>query len=113
MARAIDPSFQPGPAVGELCARLDNFHSRSSFAAAQTARLTPEQILTRLSQRLDLLTGGRDADARQQTLRATIEWSHELLADPSVSCSRSSVSSRRLTLEAAEEIATQVPTSQS
>ncbi|HJQ49288.1 MAG TPA: hypothetical protein VJ838_02110, partial [Gaiellaceae bacterium] len=40
---------------------------------------TPEQILERLSQRLDLLKGGRDADPRQATLRATIEWSDELL----------------------------------
>src|SRR5207249_9443862 len=40
---------------------------------------SPAQILERLSKRLDLLKGGRDADARQQTLRAAIEWSYELL----------------------------------
>jgi predicted ATPase len=38
--------------------------------------LTPRQIVERLGRRLDLLKGGRDADPRQQTLRATIEWSH-------------------------------------
>ena len=43
--------------------------------------LSPRQILERLSQRLDLLRGGRDADARQRTLRATIEWSYELLTE--------------------------------
>jgi non-specific serine/threonine protein kinase len=40
---------------------------------------SPEQLVERLSQRLDLLKAGRDADPRQQTLRATIEWSYELL----------------------------------
>ena len=49
------------------------------LAAARTAILTPRQLLDRLSQRLDLLKGGRDADPRQQTLRATIEWSYDLL----------------------------------
>ena len=42
--------------------------------------MSPEQMLERLSGRLDLLKGGRDADPRQQTLRATIEWSHDLLS---------------------------------
>jgi len=41
--------------------------------------LSPSQILERISGRLDLLKGGRDADLRQQTLRSTIEWSYELL----------------------------------
>jgi hypothetical protein len=41
---------------------------------------TPQQLLARLGQRLDLLKGGRDADPRQQTLRATIQWSYDLLA---------------------------------
>ena len=50
------------------------------LAAARTKALSPAQILERLSQRLDLLKGGRDADPRQQTLRATIEWSYDLLS---------------------------------
>ena len=54
---------------------------RSSWRPRGRSCSAPEQLLERLSQRLDLLRGGRDADARQQTLRATIEWSHELL-DP-------------------------------
>ena len=44
--------------------------------------LSPGEVLARLSQRLDLLKGGRDADPRQQTLRAAIEWSHDLLSEP-------------------------------
>src|SRR5207253_6894576 len=50
------------------------------LAAARAAILSPRQILERISQRLDLLKGGRDSDPRQQTLRATIEWSHDLLS---------------------------------
>jgi predicted ATPase len=66
--------------VAELCARLDNLPLAVELAAARTRSLTPEQILERIGQRLDLLHGGRDADPRQQTLRATIEWSYELLS---------------------------------
>jgi hypothetical protein len=51
------------------------------LAAARTKALSPEQILDRLGDRLDLLKGGRDADPRQLTLRATIEWSYALLAE--------------------------------
>ena len=60
--------------IAELCRRLDNLPLAVELAAARTNALSPEQILERLSQRLDLLKGGRDADPRQQTLRATIEW---------------------------------------
>ena len=69
----------PDPAIGELCRRLDNLPLAVELAAARTAVLTTSQILDRLGQRLDLLKGGRDADARQRTLRSTIEWSYELL----------------------------------
>jgi predicted ATPase/class 3 adenylate cyclase len=68
-------------AIGELCRRLDKMPLALELAAARTKVLTPEQILERLSQRLDLFKGGRDADPRQLTLRATIEWSYDLL-DP-------------------------------
>jgi non-specific serine/threonine protein kinase len=51
------------------------------LAAARTVVFSPEQLLDRLSERLDLLQGGRDADPRQQTLRATIEWSYDLLEE--------------------------------
>ena len=78
-ARAVDPSFASSEAVAELCLRLDELPLALELAAARTALFSPEQLLERLSQRLDLLKGERDADPRQQTLRATIEWSHDLL----------------------------------
>jgi predicted ATPase len=92
--------------VGELCSRLDNLPLAVELAAARAKALTPRQILERLSQRLDLLKGGRDADPRQQTLRATIEWSYELLPeDEQESFRLVSVFAGGCTLEAAEEVA--------
>jgi predicted ATPase len=78
-ARATDPGFVPGPALSELCATLDNLPLALELAAARVRVLSLEQLLERLSRRLDLLKAGRGVDPRQQTLRATIEWSHELL----------------------------------
>ena len=72
-------SFEPSDEVAELCRRLDDLPLAVELAAARASVLTPRQLLDRLAQRLDLLKGGRDAEARQQTLRATIEWSHDLL----------------------------------
>src|SRR6266540_4169829 len=66
--------------IAELCRRLDDLPLAVELAAARTTVLTPQQILDRISKRLDLLRGGRDAEGRQRTLRATIEWSYELLA---------------------------------
>jgi predicted ATPase/class 3 adenylate cyclase len=78
-ARAALPSFVASDAVSELCARLENLPLALELAAARVQVLSPEQLIERLSQRLDLLKAGRGIDPRQQTLRATIEWSHELL----------------------------------
>ena len=77
-ARAVDPSFSPGVEVGELCLRLDELPLALELAAARTALFGPEQLLERLSDRLDLLKGERDADPRQETLRTTIDWSYDL-----------------------------------
>ena len=71
----------PERAVTDLCSHLDNLPLAVELAAARAGVLSPAQILERLSQRLDLLKGRRDADPRQQTLRATIAWSHDLLDD--------------------------------
>jgi predicted ATPase len=72
--------IEPDDAVAELCGRLDNLPLALELAAARVRVLTPAQILARISQRLDLFRAGRDADPRQQTLRATIAWSYDLLS---------------------------------
>ena len=71
----------PDETTAELCRRLDNLPLAVELAAARTRVLTPGRSWPGSPQRLDLLKGGRDADPRQQTLRATIEWSHDLLGD--------------------------------
>jgi predicted ATPase/class 3 adenylate cyclase len=97
--------LEPDEAIEELCRRLDNLPLAVELAAARTSVLSPGQMLTRLSQRLDLLRGGRDAAARQQTLRAAIEWSYELLtAEERRLFARLAVFAG-CTLEAAEEVA--------
>ena len=78
-AQAAQPDFEPDEHVDELCERLDNLPLALELAAARVPLLTTAQLLDRLRNRLDLLRGGRDAELRQQTLRATIEWSHDLL----------------------------------
>ncbi len=78
-ASALNRSPMPTAAVVDLCERLDRLPLAIELAAARTRLFSPEQLLERLGQRLDLLKGGRDADPRQQTLRATIQWSHDLL----------------------------------
>ncbi len=105
-ARAVDPAFTPSGAVRELCLRLDELPLALELAAARTALFTPGQLLDKLAQRLDLLKGERDADPRQQTLRATIEWSYDLLAEEEQRLFRHlSVCAGGCTYEAAEEIA--------
>jgi tetratricopeptide (TPR) repeat protein len=97
--------LEPSEEIAELCARLDSLPLAVELAAARTKALSPAQILERLSDRLDLLEGGRDADPRQHTLRATIEWSYELLsAQERQLFARLSVFAGGCTLEAAEEV---------
>ena len=98
--------LQPDETIAELCRRLDDLPLALELAAARTSVLSPAQIVDRLSQRLDLLKGGRDAEARQQTLRAMIEWSHELLDERERDLfARHAVFRGGCTLEAAEEVA--------
>jgi predicted ATPase/class 3 adenylate cyclase len=81
-ARAVVHDFRPTPEVARICERLDRLPLAVELAAARVTLLSPADLLDRLDQRLAILTSrARDAPARQQTLRATIEWSYELL-DP-------------------------------
>jgi predicted ATPase/class 3 adenylate cyclase len=96
---------EPSEAVEELCRRLDNMPLALELAASRARVLSPEQILERLGQRLDLLKGGRDADPRQATLRATIEWSYGLLTPEEQQLfARLGVFDGGCALEAAEDV---------
>ncbi|MGN6431572.1 MAG: ATP-binding protein [Gaiellaceae bacterium] len=102
----VRSQLEPDEEISELCRQLDELPLAVELAAGRTSVLTPAQILKRLSQRLDLFKGGRDADPRQQTLRATMEWSHDLLGEAEKRLfTRLSVFAGGCTLEAAEEIA--------
>jgi tetratricopeptide (TPR) repeat protein len=80
-AQAIDPDFDaPDDDVAAVCRRLDNLPLAVELAAACTRLFTPAELRARLDRALPLLTAGRrDVPERQQTLRATFEWSYDLL----------------------------------
>ncbi len=82
--QSVKPDFQltaaNAPVIVQIVACLDGLPLAIELAAARMKLLSPEGLLARLSQRLQILTGGaRDVAARQQTLRNTIEWSYHLL----------------------------------
>ncbi len=84
-AAAADPGFAVGAgnvaAVAAICRALDGMPLAIELAAARVRVLSPEQIQARMNDRFGLLTtGDRSAAPRHQTLRATIEWSYDLLA---------------------------------
>ncbi|MER6392314.1 BTAD domain-containing putative transcriptional regulator [Streptomyces sp. NPDC001523] len=85
-AAAAQPGFTPDDdpaAVAEICARLDGLPLAIELAAARLRLLTPRQIADRLDDRFRLLTGGsRTLLPRQQTLRAVVDWSWDLLTEP-------------------------------
>ncbi|MFQ5796796.1 MAG: BTAD domain-containing putative transcriptional regulator, partial [Candidatus Bipolaricaulia bacterium] len=83
-ALAVNPDFavtdENASTIAEICIRLDGLPLAIELAAARITLLSPQALLKRLGNRLKLLTGGgRDLPARQQTLRATIDWSYDLL----------------------------------
>ncbi len=97
--------------IATLCHRLDGMPLAIELAAARVSVLTPAQIVERLDDSLDLLSAGsRTAMTRQQTLRATLAWSFELLdADEQVLLRRLSVFAGSFGLEAAEDICAEDP----
>ena len=109
-AAAGRPTFSLAPenesAIRDICMRLDGLPLAIELAAARTKVLSPAAILDRLQNRLQLLTGGAlDLPARQQTLRNTIDWSHELLTPAEQKLFRRlSVFSGGCTLEGAEAV---------
>ena len=92
--------------VTAVCRRLDNLPLAIELAAARVKLLSPAALLQRLDQALPLLAGGAvDLPERQRTLRATIEWSHDLLeADAQAAFRRLSVFRGSFTLDAAQAI---------
>jgi predicted ATPase/DNA-binding SARP family transcriptional activator len=102
-ARLRRHDLTPSEVDDEICRRLDCLPLAIELAAARTTVLEPEALLARLERRLPLLVGGpRDAPGRQRTLRATIEWSYELLSSEEQGLlSRLSVFAGGWTLDAA------------
>ncbi|MEI6046794.1 MAG: protein kinase, partial [Chloroflexota bacterium] len=102
---------QNAPVVVELCHRLDGIPLAIELAAARIKMMTVEQILSKLNDRFRLLTSGsRIALPRQQTLRALIDWSYDLLSDgEKVLLCRLGIFYGGWTLEAAEQVCSSNP----
>jgi predicted ATPase/class 3 adenylate cyclase len=109
-ARGHDPGFrltgENAAAVAEICRRVDGLPLAIELAAARCALLSPAEIAERLDAAFGALgAGARDAPARQQTLRATIEWSYGLLSEAEKACfAKFSVFAGGATIQAAETI---------
>jgi predicted ATPase len=105
-ARAVKASFEPDEHVRAICRRLDGLPLALELAAARVRVLPAAKLAERLERALPLLTGGtRDVPERQRTLRATIEWSHDLLSeDEKQLFARLAVFAGSFSLEAAEDV---------
>jgi non-specific serine/threonine protein kinase len=114
-AAAVDPAFTVtaanGAMVARVCVRLDGIPLALELAAARVNVLSIEQIDSRLNDRFRLLTGGsHSAVARQRTLRATVDWSYNLLSEPERQLLRRlSVFAGGWTMRAAEEVTSTDP----
>jgi predicted ATPase/DNA-binding CsgD family transcriptional regulator len=111
-AQALQPDFALSPAtvssMAGICARLEGLPLALELAAARVSALSLAQILERLDDSFRVLFGGsRSAPTRQQTLRATLDWSHDLLsAAEQAVFRRLAVFSGGWSLEAAEVVCT-------
>ena len=109
-ATAVRPNFtvteENSKAIGDICSRLDGLPLAIELAAARTKLLSTQAILDRLQSRLRLLTGGAlDLPERQQTLRNTVDWSHDLLNEAEQKLFRRlSVFAGGCTIEAVEAV---------
>jgi predicted ATPase/DNA-binding CsgD family transcriptional regulator len=108
-ALAAQPGFALGPAnagsIAAICRTLDGVPLAIELAAAWTRALSADQIAARLTDRFSLLTSGdRTAPARQRTLRAAIDWSHDLLSAPEQTLLRRLSVFAGWSLEMAEEV---------
>ncbi|QSE81180.1 protein kinase domain-containing protein [Rhodococcus koreensis] len=109
-AAAAVPGFELNDsnraAVAGICRKLDGLPLPIELAAARLRAMSPEQILRRLTDRYELLTGGtRSAPTRQQTLRLCIDWSYELCTTPEqLAWERLAIFAGSFELDAAEEI---------
>jgi predicted ATPase/DNA-binding winged helix-turn-helix (wHTH) protein len=105
-ASGFVPDARTAALIGAVCRRLDGIPLAIELAAARTATLGVEGLAARLDDRFRLLTGGhRTALPRHQTLRATLDWSYELLPEPErVVLRRLSIFAGGFTLEAATAI---------
>ena len=109
-AQAVQPSFtvtdSNAAAMAQVCRQLDGIPLAIELAAARVRAMPVEQVMARLEDRFRLLTGGsRTALPRQQTLRALIDWSHDLLTEREKTLLRRlSVFAGGWTLEAAEHV---------
>jgi predicted ATPase len=106
-ARSVRRDFAPDEHAKEICRRLDGLPLALELAAARLRSLDSAALLERLDRRLPLLTGGaRNAPERQRTLRATIEWSYDLLPDDLRALfARLAVFAGTFSLDAAENVA--------
>jgi predicted ATPase/DNA-binding SARP family transcriptional activator len=109
-ATAVQPSFaitdENASTVAQICTHLDGIPLAIELAAARTRHLSPDQISVRLADRFNLLTGGSStALVRQQTLRAAMDWSYDLLGPAErILFNRLAVFPGSFSLEAAEAI---------
>jgi predicted ATPase len=110
-AQTVRPDFsltaETAAVIAEICRRLDGLPLAIELAAARVRILSPRDLLARLDDQLRVLTGGpRDAPTRQQTLRQTIAWSHDLLSPHEQALFRHiAIFANSATLDAVESVA--------